>query len=427
MNHAIEMPDFAQPSQAIDVISEPGLLLMSFNRTGTLLAGATASGKIIIYDFSLQTLLFSFQAYPDTAICSLSWSYCGRYLLSCSYESLKYWDVLEYGKMVAEFNILERCNGAIPVYATLHPRGKPLCLVSINLARPILVDIFAGTCEEIPVDLNLPVQASKKSKVATTHAIALCWDKTGDRALFANASGQLHLLQIPSLTLLHQMDIAQSKLGVKSLNIDHSGERLLVNALDGILRVFHVPTDNTPLFLENEIVYGVEKIDWTQVIFSTEDGCEFIAGGAYGSDHRLFLWSRPVGQVMAILEGPNEGFIGVCWHPKRSCIVSITGLGRAIIWGTESRESFAAYDPEFTEIEENEIYIEPEDEFDVDEMGVSLAKRRKVAAILQKQKDAMKEPVDILTRLPMGVDEENHLNIIPIRLTTDGSPRTIDI
>jgi COMPASS component SWD1 len=45
-------------------------------------------------------------------------------------------------------------------------------------------------------------------------------------------------------------------------------------------------------------------------------------------------------------------------------MITVSSAGRVYIWSIEREESWAAYAPGFVELEENVMYIEPEDEFD---------------------------------------------------------------
>lgn len=60
------------------------------------------------------------------------------------------------------------------------------------------------------------------------------------------------------------------------------------------------------------------------------------------------------------------------WNPKRPIVASLGATGCVYIWTRHRTESWSAFAPNFTVLEENEEYEEREDEFDKVDAVVAL-------------------------------------------------------
>ena len=53
------------------------------------------------------------------------------------------------------------------------------------------------------------------------------------------------------------------------------------------------------------------------------------------------------------------------WHPKEPAIASITHSGNILLWHSPTPERWGAFAGGFEEVDENVMYEEREDEFDI--------------------------------------------------------------
>lgn len=159
---------------------------------------------------------------------------------------------------------------------------------------------------------------------------------------------------------------------IKSLTLVHN--RLLVNSGDRSMRLFdagpllqEVPKDQQTCIptVSSIAVYteAVNRLQCRCACFS-RDG-DFVLGGMAGNDHRIHVWRTSDGHLQTTLEGPTEGILDILWHPVHPVIVSIgASFGGIYVWAKNFTENWSAFAPDFTELEANEEYDEPEDEFD---------------------------------------------------------------
>jgi hypothetical protein len=126
----------------------------------------------------------------------------------------------------------------------------------------------------------------------------------------------------------------------------------------------------------------------TQVSFSGHG--RYVLGWSFiQSYQKLYVWTID-GEPKCTQVGvpSNDIQIVECVvHPWRTIAYALAQSGRIHVWGKHYEENWAAFAPNFTEIKENEEYIEKEAEFDNNEM----------TKFFQLRKEAEKEYVDVCT------------------------------
>lgn len=98
------------------------------------------------------------------------------------------------------------------------------------------------------------------------------------------------------------------------------------------------------------------------------------------------------------------------WHPLSPIVCSCAASsGVVFIWTTNYTEAWSSYAPNFTELRENEVYKEREDEFD------EMDSEEHVAMKKQKQDEVEEAEVDILTVDPIeGLTSEEEGDLIAL-------------
>lgn len=163
--------------------------------------------------------------------------------------------------------------------------------------------------------------------------------------------------------------------------ISRNGKYILINSADCSLRLYDVEE----LAKVNTIPAGVDytrnvedikpkyvfqdnisKAPWASCDFSG-DG-EYVCGGCNsypqpGDNYKLFLWNCITGELVDQLTGPVSSLYSLSCHPTRPFIAVGTSDGLVDVWG--ARLDWVAFAPDFQALQQNELYEEREDEFDV--------------------------------------------------------------
>ncbi|EGG19526.1 WD-40 repeat-containing protein [Cavenderia fasciculata] len=369
---------------------------LKFNRRGTLLAVGNQSGTISIWDFITKSIVRLFASHKQS-INSLSWTRDGQRLLSGSSDgSIILWDINNSSIIYKlDFDSSISC-------AQLHPRNGDICLVSLQSSPPLLIHLPTNNMTPINVmgDLELnstspPLQqqsnnnnntSSSNTSTSTTsttnqtdqqtstNEIIASYSWKGDHIVVGDSKGNLLFYNSTTqhkknyqqdstrsstkLPLERVVKVSSGSAAIKEIEFSRDGKYMLVNATDKVIRLYSLEA----FAVVREYHDSVNRAQWKKCCFSNNSEY-LVAGMQHKSMHSIFCWSVSGGLVKD-LEGPKEGFQFICWHPLRPMLLTISLTGIIYIWSTIYTDTWSAFAPDFTELEENEEYRELEDEFD---------------------------------------------------------------
>lgn len=389
---------------------------LRFNRQGDLLASGTAKGAIVIFDLETHGVARKLRGHtPGRQVQSLSWSACGRYLLSSSADwKAILWD-LHDGSRIRIVNL-----GA-PVYgAELHPHNHLLCAAALFEAQPVLADLDQPNAVRSPLP-SAPKrssyehddkQAAQDAKNITTVA---AFTPSGDHIIAGTTKGWLNIIDTRTRSVIYSNRLSSKALLL--LRLTTSGRDLLVNAADSIIRTLRLPDmsdpafdpDNMRLQVEHKFQDVVNHLSWNHVAFSPTG--DYVMASTL-MNHDIYIWERGHGSLVKILEGPKEELGAVEWHPQRP-FVAATGVesGRVYLWSVNTPQRWSALAPDFVEVEENVEYIEAEDEFDI----------HPIEELHKRRLDLEDEDVDVLTVDPAKPGQVTHEFRMPVLLDIHAS------
>lgn len=152
-----------------------------------------------------------------------------------------------------------------------------------------------------------------------------------------------------------------------------SNRTLVANSNDRAVRLYSYlvrrnddDSVNVSVALQHRFQDLVNRTPWHGVGFSG-DG-EYVFGGAtHKAAHNIYIWDRGAGVLDKILQGPRDSLVDADWHPSRPMLASVSHTGAINIWFNPPTEIWSAYAPGFEELEENVVYEEREDEFDLED------------------------------------------------------------
>ena len=173
-----------------------------------------------------------------------------------------------------------------------------------------------------------------------------------------------------------------SKPTLWQLLIARNGKQFVVNAADGVLRLYktadfwekggnHSTTGSHHVEAASQLQDVVNRVRFSSCDFSG-DG-EYLVGGVNGNDNRyeLYIWSTATGMLVDTLRGVAIQLYAVAWHPNRALLAAATSDGLVDIWGP--RINWTAFAPDFQALPRNVEYVEREDEFDQTKNGEYVA------------------------------------------------------
>ncbi|KAK4229697.1 SWD1-like protein [Podospora fimiseda] len=379
-----------------------------FNRQGDYLASGRGDGTVVIWDIETMGVARKLRGHSKQ-IQSLSWSRCGRYLLSvCIGWKAVLWD-LKDGKRYREVRF------RAPVYgAEIHPWNHHQFAAALFETSPVLVDVTERAEIQHPLP-SVPKRREGEPDFPKQTTTAIIYTATGDHILTATSKGRLNIIDTKTKEIIFSEKIAEKSL-IVALRLTESGKDLLVNSNDGIIRTFHVPNlsaqdldpDTIQLPLEHKFQDVVNKLRWGHVTFSASG--EYVAASAH-NNHELYIWERGHGSLVRMLEGPKEESLFIEWHPHKPLLVACgTETGRINIWSVTPAQKWSALAPDFAEVEDNVEYIEKEDEFDI----------HPHEEIQKRRLDQEEEDLDVLAVASGGGrPEETSTNAFPMPILFD--------
>lgn len=218
------------------------------------------------------------------------------------------------------------------------------------------------------------------------------FSSNGKYIITGTSKGFLNIIPAGSSHVIFSTRLSTST--IKSIKISNSGKFLVTNSVDRIIRFIKLPDMKYPPpksqilvdydddendekiqtnLLEDypewnlEILHKFQDVvnrwQWNSILISPSS--EYILASTYERTSDIYMWETSMGSLVKIYDGPKEDNVDVCWHPTLPVIMA-AGLEAGIIdvWSLPPPQRWSALAPDFTEVEENVVYEEAEDEFD---------------------------------------------------------------
>ncbi|ODQ55874.1 Set1 complex component swd1 [Saitoella complicata NRRL Y-17804] len=404
---------FAQdyPETLVTQLSFGHACCLRFNRTGSHLAAGLLDGSVVIWDFLTHGPVRTLKGHTRP-INSVSWSRCGRYVLSAARDwKLVLWDLQDGSR-------LHTVRFEAPIWgADMHPSNHLICVAALFEDKPCLVDMSSGEVVKhvlptVPLRSQEDIEGMTEKQVASDasqQTLVTIWDKSGSYILSGTSKGWINIIAYPSLDIVKSIRIGNTN--IKHMRLSPSGRELVLNPADRIIRTIQLPdlatvTVEAEIEIEYKFQDVINRLQWNAAAFS-QSGDYVLAASHKRTE--IYIWERASGTpLVKILEGTREELVDMDWHPVQPLVVA-AGLEQGVIyvWAIPQAENWSALAPDFVELEENVEYEEREDEFDIVD-DEELNKRKAV------NED---EDVDITTIDQRELDQEGFR--IPVILEKD--------
>lgn len=301
-----------------------------------------------------------------------------------------------------------------------------LFVVSLFEEQPVLVDISSPKpikriLPSIPLRPPLaedvdPATAAKQAAQDAKHSTCVTvFTALGNHIIAGTSKGWINIIETESCTTIHSTRLCNGV--VILIRLARNGRDLLINSSDRVIRTVLMPdlsqlgigldVANIKLEVEHKFQDVVNRLSWNHVSFSSTG--EFVMASTFMNPD-VYIWERGHGSLVKILEGPREEMGVVEWHPSRPMIVAC-GLesGCIHIWSIVTPQKWSALAPDFAEVEENVVYVEREDEYDM----------HPAEEIHQRRLDQEDEIPDVLTIDPIKGDADGDLDAFQMPVILD--------
>jgi COMPASS component SWD1 len=323
---------------------------LGFNRKGCYLAAGHHDGRVTVWDFDTRSVARVFIGHVRP-ITSVSWSRSSRYLATASLDWLvRVWDI------TTSAYFYTHTFKSMVFKAVFHPT-LPLILVSLWMDSPHLINV------ETKEVFILKEEKEWDDAEESTIQITAEWNLLGDLMYLGGSDGTLVILSTETRAVVHSFIVdggpQSGKVGIKSIGFSRDGRQYILNSMDRAIRIYNVDDNSFSM----KLCVTVDQFQWKVSHFYGDD--YVISCSSETSSHKIHIWNRHFGQLVTILEGfGKHTILDMIHHPTRPLFVLSATDGSIFIWGKRHTESWSAYAPGFTELEENEEYVEREDEFD---------------------------------------------------------------
>lgn len=246
-------------------------------------------------------------------------------------------------------------------------------------------------------------------------AVVDCHWHAPSRVVFLATNRSIMVVDLESKRLVpYSQDCPALSLGstIQTVVTDQAGTRIAATMKDKSIRIISVerhgggeggPVQAISLAATLRLLDAVNRWPWSMVGFS-HDG-ELVWGSFKEQGrHLVYLWDACTGAMVKMLEGPREDLVAAIWNPRKPALITAGALGTLFHWTPDYPARWTALVPGLEEIEENVIYQEREDEFDLSVEEELTAQRKQTVAT---QIDG---PVDVLSR------DHNEIVIEPLPL-----------
>ncbi|KAJ8901633.1 hypothetical protein NDN08_003841 [Rhodosorus marinus] len=359
------------PERMDDYLEGGKAICLRFNRHGNILAAGTEEGEVVLWDFDTRSIAMKLDG-RSGSINSITFPspMTGERLISGSAGGcIRFWNVVE-----GTSSVLKLDSEVVRLESSRIRADEVLVTAASGPPKLLIWEETEGDDSPAKVSRAIALENEEDEAIdpKKKQDYVTVFSQLGARVLSCRAHGLLREFTLQrgedgralAIDKTRKVDLPNRTV-VKEIVFAQDGSRFLVNSADRQIRVFDAE-DLCVLACFNDVV---NRSQWRCAIFSGQG--DHILGGSTGAEHKLHIWRLVDGQLDKTLDGPKEGIGGLLWHPKRPVAVSLgVSYGGIYIWMKSQAQNWAAFAPNFKEIDENKDYDEKEDEFDIPDASI---------------------------------------------------------
>ncbi|KAF9652158.1 WD40 repeat-like protein [Thelephora ganbajun] len=387
---------------AVQTSLSANAIFARFDPSGRFIATAQHQGSALIWDMDSKNAIRWLEGHVKP-LTSMDWSRNSKYLLTTSKDwNAIVWDI----ETAAEVDPCQRKRtvrfDAPVVSGSFHPKNCKILLILLSTGEAFIVDLRKGHAGRFELYDQHEGDDQRPAAFTVVH-----FDPIGRYVFVGTSNGSILVFHSRTKTLLARHKVTGAGI-MRGFAFTKGGRRLTTNSSDRVLRLFYLPTYPSPpassttpsqpstpnpqivnqiqpesqvLEQEFEPVHRfhdpITKTAWHTMSYSP-DG-DWLAGGAADpANHKIYIWDiQHNGQFTTTLDGGREPLVHVDWHPSKPMIASTTSQGTVLVWHYPTPERWGAFAGGFEEVDENVVYEECEDEFDIEDEN-ELERRKKI-------------------------------------------------
>ncbi|KLO10157.1 WD40 repeat-like protein [Schizopora paradoxa] len=395
--------DLSYPT-AVQASLQSGASFARYDPTGKFVVAGLPTGRAAVWDLDTKAPIRWLQGHVK-AVTSADWSRNSRFVLTASKDwNVVIWDLASDVDPPQRYTTI-RFDAPV-LSASFHPRNMQIVLVLLATGDAYLVDLR----KEFQGRVELVEEVEEEEEFSNRAALTVAkFDPSGRYIFVGTSQGTILVFNTRSKTLIARHKIAGAGVVImRGLGFTKGGRRLITNSSDRTLRQFNLPI--YPPYEEGEVMEQeleptlrfsdpIGRVAWHNMAYSP-DG-EWLAGGsADPATHQIYIWNiTSDGSFVTALDGGREPLLDVTWHPSAPAIASTTNSGNILLWHCPAPERWGAFAGGFEEMDENVVYEEREDEFDIeDEAEITKRKQKEEDEYVDVMGENEVEPAEQLAR-----------------------------
>lgn len=323
-----------------------------YNNQGNLLCVGCFNGEVLIYDNETKEVIRKIEDSYNLISC-IAWKKNNTIIVSSYDYKITIWDFVELKiEKVYSFK-------SVILHFELHSK-LPLLVAFPYTEKPCIINLETHKITPLDIIEKKPPQKNKEE-----HIIGAL---NGDLLYVGNSLGLITIIDIIKKEIVRSFYLSGSshnKDGVKFIKFCPIGRIYIISTGDKI-KLFDASDDS--FISEFKNVVSLTKFDY--ITFSHQSDYIIATSG-----DEIYVFDIDSSNIKKNLKNSGK-IVSIEYHPTRPILLTGTNAGKIFLYSKNYEDHYSSFAPDFIEIEENELYIEREDEYDQDTIFESFTQEK---------------------------------------------------